>query len=133
MTVADGQTLVFRATTEVGASREITYRKAGSIDRQGDRATTTDQICRLTLVENGKTIWESLVVSGPPLTLSIKEGETAQQALASHQKTPSKVFEQMMIPRYIAREADAGAYGFSTVTSQGVIDVNPPTNPAIGR
>lgn len=133
MTVADGQPLVVQATTEVGASREITYRKAGSIDRQGDKATTTDQICRLTLVENGKQIWESILVNGPPITLRIKEGETAQQALASYRKTPSKIFERMQIPRYIAREAEAGAYGFSTITSQGVVDVAPPTNPANGK
>ena len=39
----------------------------------------------------------------------------------------------MQIPRYIAREAEAGAYGFSTITSQGVVDVAPPTNPANGK
>jgi hypothetical protein len=56
--------------------------------------------------------------------LGIKEGETAQQALAIYERFPLGFFETEKIPCFIARQPSNSAYGASEVTSQGVIDAS---------
>ena len=117
--------LVLEATTDSGASREMSYRSFG-IDRTTQTVTVTDQISRLRMLENGKTIWESTSVGGAPAVLQIKEGETIEQALAPYRKPNLAFFEAVAIPREVARGAEAGAYGFSQITEQGIQAVPPP-------
>lgn len=111
--------LVLEAITETGESREMSYRSFG-LDRTAQTVRVTDQISRLRIVENGKTIWEAMAVGGAPAVLQIKEGETIEQALAPYRKPNLTFFEGVTVPREVARGADAGAYGFSRITPQGI-------------
>jgi hypothetical protein len=50
----------------------------------------------------------------------MKESETLQQALSQYQKPNLKFFETVKVPQYVARPSDAGAYGASNLTPQGI-------------
>jgi|694.fasta_scaffold124801_1 hypothetical protein len=121
LVVAEGQTLVAKATTETGPSREITYR---AVAKGEEKASTKPYICRLQLLDHGMKIWERTASSFAPMFLGIKEGETAQQALAIYERFPLGFFETEKIPCFIARQPSNSAYGASEVTSQGVIDAS---------
>lgn len=120
-----GGGLVLEAVTETGETREMSYRSFG-IDRTTQTARIADQISRLRILENGKTIWESTGVGGAPGVLQIKQGETLEQALAPYRAPNLRFFESVAIPREVARGAEAGAYGFSQITPQGILAAPPP-------
>jgi hypothetical protein len=124
LVVADGQTLVAKATTEVGPSREITYRFNSALAKGDEKATSKPYICRLQLLDHGTKVWERTASSSAPMFVRIKEGETAQQALAPYERFPLSFFENKKIPRYIARQPNNRAYGTGSLTPQGVVDAS---------
>ena len=132
MTVGNNAPLVLQATTETGQTREISYRSFGQFDRAPEKGSVTEQISRVKILENGRTLWESFVTSGAPMHLQMKEGQTVQEALAEYQKPSLGFFSQVSLPVYLARPPEHGAYGFSQLTSQGVVNTPPPV-PAAGQ
>jgi hypothetical protein len=118
MNVAPGGRVVLEAVTETGETREIAYRNFGAFG-QVDKTTVTEQISRVKLVEDGKTIWESVVVGGTPFVLHTKEGQTLQDALAPYQKPDLGFFSHVKLPQYVARPNEKGAYGATSLTPQG--------------
>jgi hypothetical protein len=73
-------------------------------------------------VEDNTVIWLAEAHSGAPHFLSLKEGQTLQQALAQYQKPNVKFFTQVNLPRYVARPHPSGAYGHSELSAKGVVD-----------
>ena len=132
MTVGQGAALVLQATTETGKSREMSYRAFGRPLGEAEKVTITEQISRLKILEQGKLIWEGALYGGGPAFLEIKKGQTIQDALAPYQKPNLKYFSSVNLPRYVARTAEAGAYGFSRYTPQGIVNIEPPA-PAAGQ
>jgi hypothetical protein len=132
MTVGQGAALVLQATTETGKSREMSYRAFGRPLGEAEKVTITEQISRLKILEQGKLIWEGALYGGGPAFLEIKRGQTIQDALAPYQKPNLKYFSSVNLPRYVARTAEAGAYGFSRYTPQGIVNIEPPA-PAAGQ
>jgi len=120
--VVNGSPLVLQATTETGKTTQIEYRAFGRL-RGSEKANVTEQISRLKFVENNKVIWESVAVSGAPFMLQMKQGETVQQALAPYQKPNLQFFVNAKVPQYVARPNEAGAYGASSLTPQGIQSV----------
>jgi hypothetical protein len=53
----------------------------------------------------------------------MKQGETVQQALAPYQRPNVQFFVNVKVPQYVARPSEAGAYGASQFTPQGIQDV----------
>jgi hypothetical protein len=132
MTVGNNAPLVLQATTETGQTREISYRSFGQFDRAPEKGSVTEQISRVKILENGRTLWESFVTGGAPMHLQMKEGQTVQEALAEYQKPSLGFFSQVSLPVYLARPPEHGAYGFSQLTPQGVVNTPPPV-PAAGQ
>ncbi len=132
MTVGQGTALVLQATTETGKSREMSYRAFGRPLGEAEKVTITEQISRLKILEQGKPIWEGALYGGGPAFLEIKKGQTLQEALAPYQKPNLKYFSQVNLPQYVARPAEAGAYGFSRYTPKGIVNIDPPV-PAAGQ
>jgi hypothetical protein len=126
MTAGSGGALVLQATTETGQTKEVSYRTFGRLDRTPEKATVTEQISRLRILENGRTLWESSVTSLPPMHLQMKEGQSLQDALAPYQKPNLTFFSLVNIPAYLARPPEHGAYGFSDLTAEGVVNTPPP-------
>ena len=132
MTVGQGAALVLQATTETGKSREMSYRAFGRPLGEAEKVTITEQISRLKILEQGKLIWEGALYGGGPAFLEIKRGQTIQDALAPYQKPNLQYFSSVNLPRYVARTAEAGAYGFSRYTPRGIVNIEPPA-PAAGQ
>jgi hypothetical protein len=130
MTIGQGGALVLQATTETGKSREMSYRAFGRLRGEAEKVTVTDQISRLRILEQGKPIWEQVVAGGAPAFLQIKEGQSLQEALAPYQKPNLQYFSEVNLPQYVARPAEDGAYGFSKLTPQGVVNTPPPAKAA---
>jgi hypothetical protein len=120
MKVNNGGALVLQASTETGKSQEISYRSFGRGGRNSETAKVTEQISRVRLIENGKVLWEAVSVSGAPHFLQMKEGETLDQALAKYQQPNLQFFSTVKVPQYVARPSEAGAYGASNLTPQGI-------------
>ena len=123
MTVANNSPLVLQANTETGKNQEISYRSFGRGGRNVEKVNVTEQISRVKLLENGKVLWEAVSVGGAPHFLTMKEGETLQQALAQYQRPNVQFFSQVKVPQYVARPSEAGAYGMSNLTPQGIVNV----------
>ncbi len=120
MSVASNSRLVLQASTETGKSQQISYRSIGPGGPGVETANVTEQISKLRFIENGKVVWEAVSVSGAPYFLTIKQGETLQQALAPYQKPNIQFFSSVKIPQYVARPSEAGAYGASSLTPRGI-------------
>lgn len=128
----DGAPLRLEAVTETGETREISYRTFGSANREGEKVRVTEHICRLRIVEADRMLWQSMSVSGAPGFLQTEQGQSIQDALAPYQKPNLAFFENVTLPRYLARPGEGGAYGTSEVTPQGLRGASQPaTRPGI--
>ena len=77
-------------------------------------------------------LWQSMSVSGAPGFLQTEQGQSIQDALAPYQKPNLAFFENVTLPRYLARPGEGGAYGTSEVTPQGLRGASQPaTRPGI--
>jgi hypothetical protein len=108
----------------------MSYRAFGRPLGEAEKVTITEQISRLKILEQGKPIWEQVVAGGAPAFLQIKEGQSLQEALAPYQKPNLQYFSEVNLPQYVARPAEDGAYGFSKLTPQGVVNTPPPAKAA---
>jgi WD40 repeat protein len=123
MTYAEKSRLVLQVSTVAGETKEIQYRGFGGLfGRGGETARVTEHISKIQFVEDNNVIWLAEAHSGAPHFLSLKEGQTLQQALAPYQKPNVKFFTQVNLPKYVARPHPSGAYGHSELTIKGVVD-----------
>lgn len=134
MIVANDSKVTLEVSTETGQTRQIEYRKFGAFGAT-EKATVTEQISRLRLVEQGKTLWEAVAISGAPFLIHMKQGESLQDALAPYQKPNLGFFDTARIPQYIARPHEKGAYGATSLTPQGMqpATVRPPPKTPEGQ
>jgi hypothetical protein len=130
VSVVAGAPLTFQATVEAGKTETRTYRSMG---RPGtETVNVTTQMCRLALMENGKLLWErSAETSGAGFMVSYQKGETLQAAVdRASQESAVNFFRNSSLPGRLARQGEHGAYGFSRVTSMGLIAYDPAAEPA---
>ena len=117
ITVSSRARVLLEASSEPGESRKVTYRGFGSGE---ETITATPQICRLKITESGRTLWEASHVRDVPTFLSLKKGQTAQQAVAAQQKPDFSFFSRVQVPKYVTRPNEKGAYGESVLTPKGI-------------
>jgi len=122
----DGAPLRLQALTETGETREFSSRAFGGADVEDEKVRVTEHICRLRIFEADRMIWESMSVSGAPGFLQIEQGQSIREALAPYQKPNLAFFENIILPRYLARPGEGGTYGTSEVTPQGLRRVSQP-------
>ncbi|MFN8856101.1 MAG: SHD1 domain-containing protein [Planctomycetaceae bacterium] len=123
MTYAEKSRLVLQVSTAAGETKEIQYRGFGGFfGRGGETVRVTEYISKIQFVEDNNVIWLAEAHSGAPHMLSLKEGQTVQQALAQYQKPNVKFFTQVKLPKYVARPHPSGAYGHSELSAKGVVD-----------
>ena len=110
------------ATTTTGESKEITYQHFFS--REQTKVSVTPQIAKLAITVGGQTLWETqLVNSAAPFHLSLKQGESVQQALAPYQKPPIHLFLSARLPSYIPNLGGKKTMGVSALSPQGAVPV----------
>lgn len=82
--------------------------------------TVTQQICRLRLEVEGKTAWERQTVSQAGGFLSLRSGQTAQDAANEAGKPHTAFLKTVRLPRYLPKLREPMWFGASTLTAQGV-------------
>jgi hypothetical protein len=78
-----------------------------------EEATVEKRLSVLSIKENGKELWVATGHYGAPFHITIKEGQTAQQAANEQKGNPVQFFLTAKLPRYLARHGDGGSYGKS--------------------
>jgi hypothetical protein len=132
LVAAEGSKLVLEAGTESGESREMTYTPFGL---RGEKQTTTftEQISRVRLLEDDKVLWQSSTKGFAPFVLSLKEGQTLDDALAPYQRPNLNFFGSIQVPSHLARPPEKGAYGATRLTAQGPVPTELPTPKSTGQ
>jgi len=105
------------ATTEAGKTTERTYRAFGAPMGQGEtKVNVTQQRTILRIEVDGKAAWETgtLVDAGVGM-LSLKQGQTVEQAIAEQSKPNVLFLGTVRIPRYLAKPKDPAWLGSSKV------------------
>jgi hypothetical protein len=120
LVLSEGSKLVVEASTESGESRELTFTPFGL---RGEKQTTTftEQISRARLLEDDTVLWQASTKGHAPFFLSLKEGQTLEDALAPYQRPNLKFFGAIKLPNHLARPPEKGAYGATRLTAQGAV------------
>jgi hypothetical protein len=119
MAVAADSPVVLTASTTTGASRKISYSAFGK-SGSSESVNVTPQISRLAIESNGRTLWESSGVNDVPFLLSLKQGQSIQDAVAPYQKPDLSYFSRAKIPQHITKFQEKGAFGASLLNHQGI-------------
>lgn len=134
MIADDTSDLVLTGSTSTGTPVSGTYHFSsrfgggGSIPDQ--QVTSTPQIATLKLSRGGTVYWKSESVVGgfiPPMII-LEEGQSAQSYVDSLSKPDFGFFERAELPTTLSEPAPLGAYGFSELTTRGIIKGAPPAN-----
>ncbi len=117
MKLVQGSRLVFEASTGEGKSVGLSYQNR----RGGGRSTQIAyQVSKLTCQEAGQLLWEVQQIKGAPSIVLVEKGQSLDAAVAAEMKPDLAFFLTTPIPKYLARQADRGAYGQSAITPQGI-------------
>jgi hypothetical protein len=115
--VSDGQPLTLVARTGQGRSYDVRYFGFGAAG--SSTVNVTEQTSELEFVLDGQTVWKAMTVAGPPYRVSLKEGQSIDQAVSENTKPRLDFFRQAHLPTHIVRPIDKPAYGRSFLTPQG--------------
>lgn len=132
MKIDDSSSLTLNATTSTGQPVSGTYRFSsfgrGNIPDQ--TVTSTPQISTLTLSRGGSIYWKSEGVVGGhiPSMILLQEGQSAQDYVSSLSQPNFGFFETVELPKSLSEPAPEGAYGFSVLTTQGIVNGTRPPN-----
>ncbi len=97
--VQDGQAVRMTATSAPGQTREVRYTFFGR--RDPETISVTDQVYTVRVEADGRSIWETGATITAPISLTLKEGQTAAQVVAEHFAKGWQSLEGIAIPRYI--------------------------------
>jgi hypothetical protein len=81
--------------------------------RKEDEVTVEKKMSVLSIKENGKELWVASGHYGAPFHITIKEGQTVQEAANEQKGNPVQFFLGAKLPHYIARHGQDGSYGKS--------------------
>jgi hypothetical protein len=82
-------------------------------DSKEEEATVEKRLSVLAVKENGKELWVATGHYGAPFHITIKEGQTVQEAVNEQKGNPVQFFLTAKVPRYLARHGETGSYGKS--------------------
>lgn len=134
MVVDDSSDLSLNATTSTGQPVSGTYHfssRSGRGESIPDQTvTSTPQISTLTLSRGGVVYWRSDFVVGGyiPSMILLNEGQSAQDYVNSLSQPNYSFFETVELPTSLSEPAPEGAYGFSDLTTQGIVKGTRPPN-----
>jgi hypothetical protein len=130
LAIAENQPLRLEATTTSGESRTVKYNMrrfgagGGPPTFETQEATFAPTILRLAILDatSGKTLWESKSQSGgyPPMMITLKEGQTAQDYLNQFAKPNYAFFSNATLPEYVPLPREKEGFGESTLTIKGI-------------
>jgi hypothetical protein len=140
--VASDGPLVLTARTKQMAPEQVSYVPFGASNRddgQQMKATVQSFENWLGLLEGGQTIWENSSTSGGAGgIISIKQGQSLQQALEPWQRPDLSFYSRVAIPRDMVRTSQLGLLGANALTHQGIDSASvgtgvAPPGPGVGQ
>lgn len=102
-----------------GETQQVTYRKFGGGDEQ--TATVTPFISAVRVEVGGKTAWQASTSTGAPLSVRLKEGQTAQGEVDRWQHPDVEFFDRVDMPEEILDPTKKDGVGTTQVTNRGLI------------
>lgn len=79
----------------------------------GEGATIQKRLSVLAVKENGQELWVASGHFGAPFQITIKDGQSVQDAVNEQKGNPVQFFLTAKLPRYLARHPEDAAYGKS--------------------
>ncbi|MDB5302719.1 MAG: hypothetical protein JWM97_268 [Phycisphaerales bacterium] len=119
ITVAPNSAVKLVARSEPGETVEMQYHAFGAGFGGNQKISVATTKLRLALeTAGGKVLWERRSVTSPPPMLSMKQGQTIEQAVAEAMKPSAGFFEKTRVPGYVPKSQ--GGLGKSSLTAAGV-------------
>jgi hypothetical protein len=109
---AENAALTLTATVSAGESKPITYNLFG---RGQQTVTVAEHVCTLRLTRGGEVLWEQTSKLGPPMMIQIKDGQSADQAVAEQRPRPASGFASMLVPARLPNPAALSALNVTTI------------------
>ena len=125
VTVAEGQPVKLVAKDEPGQNRDVSYRMIGPGAFGRTEKISVQEIKHTIEITgaDGKPLWKRGAVTAPPFFISLKQGQTAQEAVAEQMKPSPRYFAGVRVPRHIPKTP--GGLGASDLTADGAKPVRP--------
>ncbi len=125
--VADNSPVKLIARTEQGQTRQQSYevrengRPRAPWDREVKTVSVTEKITRIFFEVDGKVAWESRTSSSAPMFVTMKEGQTVDQAVQGSVGFNMAFLEAVRVPAYVPRvTGDTPWLGESAWTINGI-------------
>jgi hypothetical protein len=117
--IADNQSIRIVAKDEPGRTREINYRLMGpGAMGRTDKVSVQEVKHSLEIIgPDGKTLWANNGLSAPPFFISLKQGESAEQAVAAQMKPNARFYTDVHLPKYIPKPG--GGFGTTQLDAGG--------------
>lgn len=119
LSIADNQPIKVIAKDEPGKTRDVVYNPMGpGLGRRVDKFSVQEIRHTLKIVgPDGKTLWINSALSAPPVFLSMRPGESAQQAVARIMKPNALFYTNVRLPKYIPKPG--GGFGTTQLDASG--------------
>lgn len=119
VTVAENQPVKLIVGEEPGETREISYRRIGfGSFGQVDKVSVQETKRSIEITgADGKVLWKRGGVLSPPMLISLKEGQSINEAIAEQMKPTAKFYDGIRIPRFVPKVP--GGFGTSDLTASG--------------
>lgn len=114
--VADGQPIRLIAQTRQGESKQETYRQFGRGSE--DQVNVAQKITRLAFEVDGKIVWETSTASSAGSVLTIKQGQSAQQAADAAARYNIPFLLSARVPAYVTKPREKVAFGSSQLSAK---------------
>jgi hypothetical protein len=102
------------ASSEPGKTREVEYRPIGAGPfAPPQKVSVTPMITKLVVEVDGKPAWQTTSIAGAGFFLSVKEGQTIEQAVAEASKVNVQFLKNVKVPVYLTKPREPAWYGSS--------------------
>jgi len=113
MEVAEGQGVRVTARVEGDKSHEMSYQKMGSFETT--KMSVQDQKVSVVVTMEGKEAWVWSTIVAAPMMVSMKAGETVEQAIAEQQGKAWRALEGVELPKMLAAPRETVGFGSSAL------------------
>jgi hypothetical protein len=102
------------ASNEPGKTTEMEYRPIGAgAFAPPQKVSVTPMITKLVVEVDGKKAWQAASITGATFFLTLKEGQTVEQAVAEASKVNVQFLKTTKVPIYLTKPHEPAWYGSS--------------------
>jgi hypothetical protein len=114
LVIDDAAPIRITASNEPGKTTEVEYRGMGpGAFGQTQKVSVTPMITKLVVEVDGKNAWQKASISGAGFFLTLKQGQTIEQAVAEASKVNIPFLKNMTLPVYLTKPHEPAWYGSS--------------------